>query len=174
MLGPRAVWSGLGLGSLFPGYHSGFLSTGSCVLPLLCPTGIFPPLCLFPQVRLRLTGSSSFENTLLDLFLKDFIYLFIDRGKGRERDTNVWLSLTHPLLGIWPATQACALTGNWTSNPLVRRPVLNPQSHNNQGLIRHLLDHYILCSFNLLCSLFLFFFAVCGVLMFTFHFPVLF
>ena len=54
------------------------------------------------------------------LFL-DFIYLFLDRGEGRERgrETNVWLPLTRPLLGTRPATQACALTGNWTSNPLV-------------------------------------------------------
>ena len=28
----------------------------------------------------------------------------------------MWLPLTRPLLGTWPTTQACALTGNWTSN----------------------------------------------------------
>ena len=33
----------------------------------------------------------------------------------------------------WPTTQACALTGNQTGNPLVRRPVLNPLSHTSQG-----------------------------------------
>ena len=31
------------------------------------------------------------------------------------------------------ATQACALTGNLTSDPLVCRPVLNPPSHTSQG-----------------------------------------
>ena len=45
-------------------------------------------------------------------FLKNyFIYLFIFReGKGgrREGNINVWLLLTYPLLGTWPATQACA------------------------------------------------------------------
>ena len=46
------------------------------------------------------------------LFLKDFIYLFLEKGEGRERSINEWLRLSHPLLGIWPATQACALTGN--------------------------------------------------------------
>ena len=44
------------------------------------------------------------------------IYLFLDRGEGREKDKkrniNVWLLLTHPSLGTWSATQACALTGN--------------------------------------------------------------
>ena len=40
---------------------------------------------------------------------------------GRERNINVWLHLECPLLGTWPATQACVLTGNWTCNPLVLR-----------------------------------------------------
>ena len=52
---------------------------------------------------------------------------------GRERNINVWLPLEHPLLGTWPATQACALTGNRTGDPLVRRPVLNPLSYTGQG-----------------------------------------
>ena len=63
-----------------------------------------------------------------------FIYLFIERGKGREkereRNINEWL----PLLGTWPAAQACAPTGNRTSDPLVRRPVPHPLSHSSQGL----------------------------------------
>ena len=37
-----------------------------------------------------------------------------------------------PLLGTWPAAQACALTGNWTSNLLLHRPVLNPLSYTSQ------------------------------------------
>ena len=41
--------------------------------------------------------------------------LFIFReGKGgrkRERNINVWLLLVRHLLGTWPTTQACALTG---------------------------------------------------------------
>ena len=45
---------------------------------------------------------------------KDFIYLFLERKRRRkrERSINVWLPLAHPLLGTWPATRACALTGN--------------------------------------------------------------
>ena len=39
----------------------------------------------------------------------------------------------HPSQGTWPTTQACALTGNQTGDPLVCRPVLNPQSHSSQG-----------------------------------------
>ena len=51
-----------------------------------------------------------------NLFFKDFVYLFLDKGewkeKERERNISVWLPLMHPLSGPWPATQACALTGN--------------------------------------------------------------
>ena len=51
-------------------------------------------------------------------YFKDFIYLFLEGGEGkdkdRERNMNVWLPFTCPLLGTWPATQACALTGNQT------------------------------------------------------------
>ena len=46
-----------------------------------------------------------------------------ERGKGRETSMCGCLSRT-PALGTWPATQAHALTGNQTSNPLVRRPAL--------------------------------------------------
>ena len=73
----------------------------------------------------------------LNLFVvvgfKDFIYLSLERGEGRERNINVWLPLTWPLQGTWPATQACALTRNWTGDPLVRRPALSPLSHTSQG-----------------------------------------
>ena len=66
-----------------------------------------------------------------------FYYLFLERGEGREkereRNTNMWLPLKCPQLGTWPATQACALTGNQTSDPLVLRSVLKPLSHSSQG-----------------------------------------
>ena len=56
------------------------------------------------------------------VFLKDFIYLFLEKGKRREkereRNIDVWLPLARPQLGTWPATQACALTGNQTSDLL--------------------------------------------------------
>ena len=38
-----------------------------------------------------------------------------------------WLPLTHPQLGTWPTTQACALTGNPTGDLLVHRPALIPE-----------------------------------------------
>ena len=44
-----------------------------------------------------------------------------------------WFPFTCPELGTWLTTQACALTGNQTSDPLVLRPTLNPLSHTSQG-----------------------------------------
>ena len=46
---------------------------------------------------------------------------------------NAWLPFVLPLLVPWPATQACALPGNWIGNPLVHRPALHPLSHTGQG-----------------------------------------
>ena len=68
-------------------------------------------------------------------FLKILFIYFRERkgGRKRERNINVQLPLMCPLLGTWPATQACALTGNQTSDRLVCRPVLNPLSHTSEG-----------------------------------------
>ena len=54
----------------------------------------------------------------------------------RERNINVWLPLTWPPLGTWPATQAYA----WEFNhqPFGSKPVLNPLSYTSQGLITFL------------------------------------
>ena len=73
----------------------------------------------------------------MTFFKIDFIYLFLERGREGEREKegniNVWLPPARHLLETWPTTQACALTGNRTSGPLVHRWVLNPLSHTSQG-----------------------------------------
>ena len=75
-------------------------------------------------------------------FLKDYIYLFLEKGEGREkeRERNIdmweihWLVASHTAqMGTWPATQACTLTGNRTSNLSVCRQPLSPLSHTSQG-----------------------------------------
>ena len=83
------------------------------------------------------SGISTLMRFLFSFFFLRF-YLFIFReGKGgtkRGRETSVCgCRLPHPLLGTWPATQACALTGNQTSDPLVHRLALSPLSHTSQG-----------------------------------------
>ena len=83
------------------------------------------------------------------LFLQRFYFIFRQRGREEERERNisVWLPLTLPLLGTWPTTQACALTGNQTCDLLVCRLVLNPLSHTSQG-------SHILFSAQILCVFF--------------------
>ena len=89
----------------------------------------------------------NFVVPLINVFLDQFFYLFIYRlylfvfREGRREGEKEWekhwcvrdnpLSLMHPQLGTWPATQACALTWNQTSDPLVR-PALSPLSHTRQ------------------------------------------
>ena len=53
-------------------------------------------------------------------FLKDFIYLYLERGEGRERNTNVCLTLPWPPLGTWPHNPGMCSTWNRTGDPLVR------------------------------------------------------
>ena len=78
--------------------------------PLIC--SLDSPFHILSSWLHQLISPSFFF--LLKIF---FIYLFLDRGGGREkereRNIDVWSPLTHPLLGTCPASQACALTGNW-------------------------------------------------------------
>ena len=82
-------------------------------------------------------------------FKKDFIYLFYRvrvREGERQRSISMWLPLMCSQLRTSPATQACALTGNRTGDPLVHKPALNPLSYTSQGpsfLFLHLLDSHI-------------------------------
>ena len=60
------------------------------------------------------------------LFLKILFIYFLERRGEREREKHQRvLPLMRPPLGTWPATQARALTGNRTGDPLVHRLVLN-------------------------------------------------
>ena len=56
-------------------------------------------------------GSTDMEGFF---FFFKILFIFRERGREgeRERNINVWLPLECPLLSTWPATQACALTGN--------------------------------------------------------------
>ena len=69
----------------------------------------------------------------LSFFFK--LYLFIFGERDRQGNINVWLPLTRPLLETWPIPQACALTGNRTSDLLVHRLALSPLSCTSQGFI---------------------------------------
>ena len=83
------------------------------------------------------TGSPNIGSSL-PAHLKKIIYLFLERGEGRERNINVrnihQLPLTRPQLGTWPATQACALTGNGTTNISLCGTMPSQLSHTGQGV----------------------------------------
>ena len=69
-------------------------------------------------------------------FLKKiFMYLFLERGEGREKEREIYidLPLACPQQGTWPAAEACGLAGNRTRDLLVHRPALSPLSHTSQG-----------------------------------------
>ena len=84
-------------------------------------------------------------NSLHSFFLFPNLFILdLDRGDGngkeRERNIKCVVASGAPPTGdlMWPTTLACALTGNRTGNPLVRRPVLNPLS--SQGETTYALD----------------------------------
>ena len=94
-------------------------------------------------------NSNSYNLKSFFFLLKNFIYLFLERGKGREkeRERNInRLPLACPLLGTRPTTQACARTRNQTGKLPVLRPALNPLSHTSQGQSGNFKWTYILFS----------------------------
>ena len=45
-------------------------------------------------------------------FFKDFIYLFLERGEGKEKERETSMCGCLSNAPYWPTTQAYALTGN--------------------------------------------------------------
>ena len=72
-------------------------------------------------------------------FLRFYLFIFRERAREREREGDKHRCVRDQLLlacvqlGTWTTTQACALTGNQTSHPLVLRPVLSLPNHTSQG-----------------------------------------
>ena len=65
-----------------------------------------------PTVR---SPVSEVRNSHLSLFLRFYLFNFREGGTEGEiegEEHQWWLPLVRPLLGNWPTTQACALTGN--------------------------------------------------------------
>ena len=82
----------------------------------------------------------------VSLFFLNYLFIYFQReGEGkekdRERNINVWLPITHPFLGTWPATQACVLTGNQMDDPLIHRPELSPLSYTSRAVYLFTLHH---------------------------------
>ena len=85
----------------------------------------------------RILWHNTVSMILKNIFFKFLCYFFLERVREGERgeNINVWLPSARPSLGTHSTTQACTLTGNRTSDTLVRRPALNPLSHTSQGSI---------------------------------------
>ena len=52
---------------------------------------------------------------LISFFKKKILFIYIERGREEEKEgeKHQWVVASCvPLLGTWPTTQACALTGN--------------------------------------------------------------
>ena len=71
-------------------------------------------------------------------FLK-FLFIFREGEGGRKRGGEIsmcgWVLLLFPQLGTWPTTQACALTGNRTSDPLAYRPGTQSTEPHQPGIV---------------------------------------
>ena len=106
-----------------------------------CSSKVFPTLLchFFPHwswQRIKwmcwdITGKSDVFLKYIGLFLKIlFIYFYTEGKGGRKRGRETLMCCcpppSAPLLGTCPTTQACALTGNGTDDPLVCSPALNP------------------------------------------------
>ena len=114
-------------------------------------------------------GAWDYSFVCFFFFLRFYLSLKRGEGKEKEREKNirVWLPLLCSSPGARLATQMCALTGNWTNDPLVRRPALNPLSHTNQG--RSALLYFYLASVLALMGVLLFVPLTSSVLGFSWH-----
>ena len=69
----------------------------------------------FPECFCSLGNSDGPHQKELVAFKRFLIYLFLERGEGREKESerniNVWLPLIPPTEDL-TYNQACALTGN--------------------------------------------------------------
>ena len=80
------------------------------------------------------------KETGVSIFISDKID-FKTKAIQREGDKLQCVVVFHvPSLGTWPTSQACALTGNRTDDPLVYRLALNPLSHMSQGNMQEFLS----------------------------------
>ena len=85
------------------------------------------------------------HSSLVILFVFKILFIyFLERGEGREKEReriiNVWLPLSHPLLGNQARNPG--LCPDWESNQqhFVSQPALNPLSHPSQSSLL-ILDH---------------------------------
>ena len=65
---------------------------------------------------------------------KDFIYLFLERGEGREEEKHQYVVASH-VAPIGDLAHNPGMCPDWESNwrPFGSQPALNPPSYTSQG-----------------------------------------
>ena len=100
------------------------------------------PVRAYTQIEGLIPGQGVYSRQLIGVFLshqcffffKDFIYLFLQGKGGRRKGRETSLcGCLQQATQTCPTTQACALTGNQTSDSLLHRPALNSLSHTSRG-----------------------------------------
>ena len=91
---------------------------------------------------------------LLFFFFLKILFTFRERRREGEREEEEHRSVASHVLQprTWPKIQACALTGNWSDNLLVRRMTPNPLRHTGQGRMHSFWSVSIYHSYNLFSS----------------------
>ena len=104
--------------SLVEFHRKMFMCRNCRVYPAMeCLLQLEIPGCSRTRKELTLGWSGRGHLICLNLFFfffKDFIYLFLEKGEGREKEMerNINpLTLTRPQQGTWPATQALSWLG---------------------------------------------------------------
>ena len=120
--------------------HTVLLGRKSLCSPLFKELGVM--LCHLEEGRIYLNYMKFFcvrDLSSLLFFFKDFIYLFLERGREGERGRETSMCGHLSCSPYWgPGLQprhVCALTGNRTGVPLVCRLALNPLSDTSQGIL---------------------------------------
>ena len=108
-----------------------------------CEMEMYPLFLTFLKISFLPPSLPSFlpspPLSLSPSFFLSFLREWGGREKESKRDIDVHEkhgsvgSHTPQMGGTWPATQACALARNWTSNRSFGILTLNPQSYSIQG-----------------------------------------
>ena len=99
----------------------------------------FAPLCMWLYYSICHSICHSSSPELAAFFKKDFIYLLLEKGEGRERNTNVWeikwLVVSHtPLAGDLVHNRGMCPDWEWNQWPFGSKPSTQITGPHQPGL----------------------------------------
>ena len=110
----------------------GYTNVTQTLFAILTMAGLFLDRpCTYPSPQTLIRSLK--KNIYIYIYI---IYLFLERGREGEREGEKHQCVVAscvPPTGDLARNPACALTGDWTSDPLVCKLALNPLSHTSQG-----------------------------------------